>query len=166
MTDSKENCETKGKGKMKNVCIIGSGSWGCALAIHAAKMGHNVKLWSFSKEEADLINNEKKCKFLPMAVMPNNIHCTTNMKEAVEGSDLILHVTPSKFFRDTLRQYKEYITNQPVIICSKGFERETLSTLSDVAKEEIPNSKIGAFSGPSHAEEVSVRYSNCYCNCF
>ena len=141
---------------MKNICLIGSGSWGCALAIHAAKMGHNVKIWSFAQEEADLINNEKKCKFLPMATMPDNIYCTTDIKEAVDGSDLILHVTPSKFFRNILKQYKEYITNQPVIICSKGFERETLSTLSDVAKEEIPNVKLGAFSGPSHAEEVSL----------
>lgn len=141
---------------MKNICIIGSGSWGCALAIHAAKMGHQVKLWSFAQDEADLINKEKKCKFLPMATMPENIYCTTNIKEAVEGSDMILHVTPSKFFRDTLKKYKEYITTQPVIICSKGFELATLSTLSDVAQEEIPNVKIGAFSGPSHAEEVSL----------
>ena len=150
---------------MKNICIIGSGSWGCALAIHAAKIGHNVKIWSFAQEEADLINNEKKCKFLPMATMPDNIYCTTDIKEAVDGSDLILHVTPSKFFRNILKQYKEYITNQPVIICSKGFERETLSTLGDVAKEEIPNVKLGAFSGPSHAEEVSIRDTNSYCYC-
>lgn len=141
---------------MKKICIIGSGSWGCALAIHLAKMGHQVKIWSFMQEEADLINNEKKCKFLPMAVIPENIYCTTDIKEAVEGTELILHVTPSKFFRDTLKKYKEYITMQPVIICSKGFELSTLSTLSDVTKEEIPNVKIGVFSGPSHAEEVSL----------
>lgn len=141
---------------MKNICIIGSGSWGCALAIHAAKIGHNVKIWSFVQEEADMINNERKCKFLPMATMPENIYCTTDIKEAIDGSDIILHVTPSKFFRDTLKKYKEYITNQPVIICSKGLESDTLYTLSDVAKEEIPNVKIGAFSGPSHAEEVSM----------
>lgn len=48
---------------MKNVCIIGSGSWGCALAIHAAKIGHNVKIWSFAQKEADLINKERKCIF-------------------------------------------------------------------------------------------------------
>ena len=141
---------------MKNICIIGSGSWGCGLAIHASKMGHNVKIWSFTQEEADLINKERKCKFLPMATMLDNIYCTTDIKEAVEDSDLILHVTPSKFFRETLRKYKEYITKQPVIICSKGFELKSLSTLSDVAQEEIPNVKIGAFSGPSHAEEVSL----------
>ena len=141
---------------MKNICIIGSGSWGCALEIHAAKMGHNVKIWSFAQEEANLINKERKCMFLPMATMPENIYCTTDIKEAVEGSNLILHVTPSKFFRSTLNQYKQYITNQPVVICSKGFELESLSTLSDVAKQELKNVKIGAFSGPSHAEEVSL----------
>ena len=141
---------------MKNICIIGSGSWGCALAIHAAKMEHNVKIWSFAQEEANLINKERKCMFLPMATMPENIYCTTDIKEAVEGSNLILHVTPSKFFRSTLNQYKQYITNQPVVICSKGFELESLSTLSDVAKQELKNVKIGAFSGPSHAEEVSL----------
>lgn len=141
---------------MKNISIIGSGSWGSALAIHAAKMGHNVKMWSFAQEEADLINKERKCVFLPMAIMTENIYCTTDIKEAVEGSDLILHVTPSKFFRNTLNQYKQYITNQPVVICSKGFELESLSTLSDVAEQELTNVKIGAFSGPSHAEEVSL----------
>ena len=141
---------------MKNICIVGSGSWGCALAIHIAKMGHNVKIWSFTEEETNIINNERKCKFLPMAEIPDNVYCTTDIKEAVEGSDIILHTTPSKFFRETLKKYKEYITNQPVIICSKGFEKDTLLTLSDVAEEEIPNTKIGVFSGPSHAEEVSI----------
>ncbi len=141
---------------MKKICVIGSGSWGCALAIHSAKMGYPVKIWSFSEDEAKLINEERKCKFLPMANMPESIYCTTNMKEAIEGTDIILHVTPSKFFRDTLKQYKEYVTNQPIVICSKGFELASLSTLSDVAQEEMPNAKIAALSGPSHAEEVSL----------
>ena len=117
---------------MKKVCVIGSGSWGCALAIHAAKLGHEVRLWSFSEEEKDLINNEHKCKFLPMAVMPNNITCTTDIKEAVVGSDMILHVTPSKFTRDTIKKYKMYVENQPIILCSKGFESSTLYTLNEL----------------------------------
>jgi len=140
---------------MKKVCIIGSGSWGVALAIHAAKAGNEVKLWSFSQEEADLINHDRKCKFLPEAVIPDNIVCTTNIEEAVKGSDMILHVTPSKFTRDTLKKYKTYVENQPIIICSKGFESSTLYTLNEVVAEELPNAKIGVFTGPSHAEEVS-----------
>ena len=141
---------------LKNIAIIGSGSWGVALSIHAAEMGHRVKLWSFSAEEKDLINNEHKCKFLPKAVIPDSVICTTDIKEAVEGSDMILHVTPSKFTRDTLKKYKEYVKDQPIILCSKGFEAETLYTLNDVVKEELPNAKVGVFTGPSHAEEVSL----------
>lgn len=141
---------------IKKICIIGSGSWGSALAIHAAKIGHEVRLWSFSEEERDLINKEHKCKFLPMATMPENIKCTTDIKKAVEGSDMILHVTPSKFTRDTIKKYKEYVEDQPIVLCSKGFESSTLLTLNEVVHEELPLAKIGVFTGPSHAEEVSL----------
>lgn len=141
---------------MKKICIIGSGSWGAALAIHAAKMGHEVNLWSYSQEEADMINNEHKCKFLPMATIPESVKCTTDIEKAVTDSDMILHVTPSKFTRETVKKYKMYVKNQPIILCSKGFEASTLYTLEDVIKEEIPNVKLGVFTGPSHAEEVSV----------
>ena len=71
---------------MKNICIIGSGSWGTALAITLAGDNHNIKMWSFSEEEKDFINNEHKCKFLPNAVMPENVYCTTNLEEALEGT--------------------------------------------------------------------------------
>ena len=107
------------------------------------------------QEEADMINNEKKCKFIPDAVIPENVICTTSYKEAIEGTDFILHVTPSKFTRNTLKEYKQYVTTQPVIICSKGFESETLSTLDEIFEQEMPNTKIGVLSGPSHAEEVA-----------
>ena len=141
---------------MRNISIIGSGSWGVALAIHLAKLGNNVKMWSFSEEEKDLINNEKKCKFLPNVVLPEGINCTTSFKEAIEGTDFIVHVTPSKFTRNIVKQYKEFVTNQPIVICSKGFEKDSMMTLDEVVKEEIPNAKIAVLSGPSHAEEVSI----------
>lgn len=141
---------------MKKIAIIGSGSWGCALGIYLAGIGHNVKIWSFAEEERDLINNEKKCKFLPKATIPENIYCSTDMKEVIDDTDFILHVTPSKFTRNIVKQYKEFITDQSVFICSKGFESSSLKTLDEVLKEELPNTKIGVLSGPSHAEEVSI----------
>ena len=58
---------------MTNIAIIGSGSWGVALAVYLANQGKKVKIWSFAKEEADLINNEKKCKFLPNIILPEGI---------------------------------------------------------------------------------------------
>lgn len=141
---------------MKNIAIIGSGSWGVALAIHLAKLGNKVKIWSFAQEEADLINNERKCMFLPNITIPDGIECTLSYEEAITGSDFILHVTPSKFTRNTVKQYKQYVKNQPIIICSKGLENDSLLTLDKVIKQEIPNARVGVLSGPSHAEEVSI----------
>lgn len=141
---------------MKNISIIGSGSWGVALAIHLSKLGNNIKMWSFMKEEADLINKERKCKFLPGVQIPENVYCTTDFKEAIEDTEMLLIVTPSKFVRETVQKFKQFVTNQQIIICSKGFEESTLYTLNEVVEEELPNSKIGGLSGPSHAEEVSL----------
>ena len=141
---------------MKNICIIGSGSWGVALAVHLVKLGNEIKIWSFSEEEKELINEKRECKFLPDLVIPEGITCTTSFEEAIEGSEIIIHVTPSKFTRDTVKQYKQYVTNQIVVLCTKGFEKETLSTLDTVIEEEIPGVKLAVLSGPSHAEDVSV----------
>lgn len=139
-----------------NIAIIGSGSWGVALAVHLASLGHNIKIWSFMEEERDLINNERKCKFLPGLNLSENIQCSTNFEEVIKDSKFILHVTPSKFTRNIFKQYKQYVGNKPIIICSKGFEKETLETLDEVILEEMPEAKVGVLSGPSHAEEVSI----------
>ena len=141
---------------MKNIAIIGSGSWGVALATHLAKLGNNIKIWSFDEEEKNIINNEKGCKFLPNLKLPENIYCSLDFREVIEGADFILHVTPSKFTRNVFKQYKEYVGNKPVIVCSKGFEKESLKTLDEVILDEMPNARIGVLSGPSHAEEVSI----------
>ncbi len=141
---------------MCKIAIIGSGSWGVALATHLAKCGNEIKIWSFSEEEKKLINEERKCEFLPGLIIHENISCSENFEEVIKDAKFILHVTPSKFTRDVFKQYKQYVGNIPVIVCSKGFEKETLKTLDEVILEELPTAKIGVLSGPSHAEEVSI----------
>ena len=122
---------------MKNITIIGSGSWGSALAIYLATKGKNVKIWSFAEEERDEINNEKKCRFLPNVKLPEGIYATSDYEEALEGSEIILHVTPSKFVRSTMSGYKSFVKeNQMVIMCSKGFEPNSLR-LPNHKKETI-----------------------------
>jgi len=141
---------------MKNVAVIGTGSWGVALATHLAKLGNNIKMWSFSEEEARQINEERKCKFLPDLVVPEGIIALTDCEKVLEDAEIVIHVTPSKFVRETIKKYKPYLKDQSVVICSKGLENATLKTLSEVAEEELPGKRIGIFSGPSHAEEVSM----------
>lgn len=138
----------------KTVAIIGSGSWGVALGNHLGEMQNKVKIWSFSEEEKDYINNKKTCMFIPDMVINENIVCSNDIKEVVENSDFILHVTPSKFTRSTFKLYKDYVGNKPIIICSKGLENDTLTTLDDVILSEKPDARIAALSGPSYATEV------------
>lgn len=141
---------------MSKIAVVGSGSWGVALATHLARCGNEIKIWSFDQEEKRIINEERKCKFLPELVIHENIMCSNDFKEVIEEAEFILHVTPSKFTRETFKQYKQYVGNKPVIICSKGFEKESLKTLDEVILEELPTAKVGVLSGPSHAEEVSI----------
>lgn len=142
---------------MKKIAIIGSGSWGSALAIYLGSKSENVTIWSFLEEEKDIINNEHTCKFLPGSVIPENVVATTSLEEAISGAELILHVTPSKFVRSTIKNYKDFVKkDQIVLMCSKGLELETLKTLDEIIEEELPEVKYGILSGPSHAEEVSI----------
>lgn len=142
---------------MKKIAIIGSGSWGTALGIYLARNGNEVKIWSFNDEEKRVINEEKRCVFLPKAVIPDGIVCSSSFEEVLDGAEIILHVTPSKFVRSTIKQYKDFVKkDQLFIMCSKGFEAETNLTLDDVIEEELPDVRYGILSGPSHAEEVSL----------
>ncbi len=141
---------------MKTVAIIGAGSWGVALGIHMNKMGNRVRIWSYNPKETAMINEEHRCRFLPGVVVPDSIECYSEFEPVVNGADYIFHVTPSRSVRETLKKYKHLITDQPIILCSKGFEKETMMTLDEVVEEEVPKAKIGVLSGPTHAEEVSI----------
>ena len=138
----------------KNIAVVGSGSWGMALANHLAEMGNDVKVWSFTEEEKNLINNERKCMFIPDMVLDEKIYCSNDVVEVVKDADYIFHVTPSKVTRNVFKQYKDYVKDKPIVICSKGLENATLKTLDEVMLEELPSAKIAAFSGPSYATEV------------
>ena len=94
---------------MKSIAIIGSGSWGAAIAIHLAKNGNKVKLWAFSEEDMNHIKQNQECRFLPGVKIPKSVECTLDYKEAIEGTDMIVHVTPSKFVRENVQKYKEYV---------------------------------------------------------
>ena len=138
----------------KNIAVVGSGSWGMAISNHLAEMGNAVKVWSFTEEEKNLINNERKCMFIPDMVLNEKIYCSNDVVEVVKDADYIFHVTPSKVTRNVFKQYKDYVKDKPIVICSKGLENATLKTLDEVMLEELPSAKIAAFSGPSYATEV------------
>ena len=140
------------------IAVIGSGSWGCAVAILLAKKGYDVCLWSWQQSETDRLNADRENReVLPGKHFPDNIVCSHDMKFCVTDAKLIVTVVPSPAIRTTARELSEYAVGGQVIVnLSKGLEDGTLMRLSEVYDEEIPQAEIAVMSGPSHAEEVSV----------
>jgi glycerol-3-phosphate dehydrogenase (NAD(P)+) len=147
---------------MDNVAVLGAGSWGTALAIVLADNGHNVRLWGRREEQVLEINEEHRNeKYLPGVVLPENIKASVKLEECIEGTDILVLVTPTKAMRDVLGQLKDSLTRKVTIVhASKGIEPGTYKRISEIIEEELPSSLLEAvvvLSGPSHAEEVSLR---------
>lgn len=140
---------------MAKVSVLGSGSWGTAMAMCLANNGHDLLLWSRSEETtASLSKTRVNEKYLPDVVLPENIDYTSDISKCGDA-DVIIVATPSHTVREVSRAVAPYITDgQIVVSISKGFDMENYNRLSQVITEEIPNCKVAAMSGPSHAEEV------------
>ncbi len=140
------------------IAVIGSGSWGTAVAILLAHKGHHVMLWSWQQEETDRLNADRENKeFLPGVAFPEGIECSHDMAKCLADKDLIILASPSHAIRATAKSMAPMIKpDQKLLIISKGLEEHTLLTLSQVVEEEIPQADISVMSGPSHAEEVAI----------
>ncbi len=140
---------------MAKITVLGSGGWGMALAISAYNSGNDVTLWSPFQEEVDLLlekrTNEKLLKGI---VLPQDIKITTDLS-VVRGDAITIIATPSVAVRSVAKQLSEFDNIGIVVNVAKGFEKESLKFLTEVISEELPNSEVVAFSGPSHAEEVA-----------
>lgn len=147
---------------MKQVGVIGSGSWGTALSIVLADNGIDVELWARNEDVAREINEQHtNSVYLPDRLLPESIHSTTSLEQAVKGKSVILLAVPSHAIRSVAAEISSYLDPQALIIhAAKGLELDSLKRMSEVLKEELPvpnRERIVVLSGPSHAEEVSNR---------
>ena len=142
---------------MAEIGVIGSGSWGTALALVLNKNGHHVTIWSYLKEEADEIREKRENPSkLPGVHIPEEIEITTDLQGSVEGKDVVVLAVPSMATRATAKKMCPYVKEEQILVnVAKGIEEGTLKTLSEQIEEEIPQANVAVLSGPSHAEEVS-----------
>lgn len=141
---------------MAKAGVIGSGSWGTALARVLSKNGHEVTLWSRREEESRMLREERENKSkLPGVKLPDDILCTTDLEQTVEGKDILVLATASPSIRSMAKKMAPYVADGQIIVdVSKGIEDSTLMILTDVIEQEIPQCRAAVLSGPSHAEEV------------
>ena len=138
---------------MAAIGVIGSGTWGTALAILLNGNGHKVDLWSALPQEAETLKNTRIHPNLEQTRIPDAIGITDNLKQAMGGKDLLVMSVPSVYVRQTAARMKPWLKDGQIVVnVAKGIEE---STLSHVIEEELPLACVAVLSGPSHAEEVS-----------
>ena len=134
------------------IAIIGGGSWGSALAVNIAKNGHDIKVWEFFQEQADEMQQKRVCKLLPGARLSENIFISHQIEEVLPESEVVLLVVPSDKVEMTVIKSKHLFSNQPIVICSKGFG-EGSQLLSESVQQQVAGN-VYCLYGPTHAEEV------------
>jgi len=142
------------------VAVIGSGSWGTALAVLLAGKGMPVRLWSFDPADTLAMRESRTNEaFLPGTVLPPTLEPTSDLAYALRGARVLVSVTPSQFVAGVLSGAVQDIDPDALVVtASKGIEISTLRTMDEVLAGILPaavHRRLVVLSGPSFAAEVA-----------
>lgn len=142
---------------MSKIFIVGSGSFGTALAVSLASYSHSVTLWSRNATTTEYLRqNYKNEKYLNNVEIPKSVKFVSDFS-CVCDADVLIMAVPSGAAAETAKKIAPHLSfGQDVVNVAKGFEPGSNERLSTVLKRELPNAKISVLSGPSHAEEVAL----------
>jgi glycerol-3-phosphate dehydrogenase (NAD(P)+) len=146
---------------MSRIAILGSGAWGTAIALSLHRRGgHQLTLWAHSHELArQIVDAGENSLFLPGFPLPAGLTVTSE-DAAVGEAEIVISVIPSEFLRATFTRLRPYLrAGQIIVSATKGVEDRSLLRMTQViaacVKETGLKLPIGAFSGPSFAQEVA-----------
>ncbi len=145
---------------MKNIAIIGAGSYGTALALVAARAGYRVKLWAHSAEVVNVLRQERENKiYLPGFALPDSIAPTHDLAEALRGAEIVVTVIPSHVCREVYARMLPLLRPQMILVsATKGIEIETGMRIEEIMRDVLRDHfepRYVALSGPSFAAEVA-----------
>ena len=140
-----------------SVAIIGGGSWGTALAIHAARSGAGVRLWAREREVVEAIRTRRRSPwYLADIDVPPVVEPTTDQGEALQGATLVIVAVPSEFVATALKAFPPIPTDVPIVSATKGLDPERHLRMSEVIVERFPDARVAVLSGPTFAREVAL----------
>jgi len=144
---------------IKNIAVIGAGSWGTALAVTLSDKGHKVKIWDLNGEHLEECRkNRENVRFLPGVKFGDNLTTASTPEETIKDADVVLFSAPAQHFRSALTTAIPFLKDNMVLVnVAKGIEQKTLKRMSEIAEELLPAAKYVVLSGPSHAEEVGLK---------
>ena len=140
----------------KKIGVLGAGSWGTVLADIAANNGYEVLIWSRNPNTVNEINkNHTNKKYSGSKKLHKNIKATSNQKDILILSHVIVCI-PSASVRSFFKKNKKHIISETsFLIASKGLEKKTFFSMSEILKEELEmESNISVLSGPNLASEI------------
>jgi len=143
----------------KKIAILGSGSWGTALAILAARNGCQALLWGHNAEHVEILARDRQNRrYLPGIIFPENLAVTSELAEVAAFSDILLVCVPSHAFKTILAQIKPYLAdNVQIAWATKGFNPDGGSLLHEIVADIFSAQTPAAIiSGPSFAREVAA----------
>ena len=136
------------------VAVVGSGAWGTALAIRLCRNGHDVTMWTHSKDLIPQMETTRRNPRLPNTVLPQDLRISGEY-DCVRGCKMVVLASPSFPARSVSRAVAPFIDNDAVVVSvTKGLEDGTYLRMSEVVAQETGR-EVVALIGPSHAEEVS-----------
>lgn len=140
---------------MSYIAVIGAGSWGTAISALLADKGYDVSLWVHEEDLAmEMQRTRTNTMFLPDFNIPDSIKVSHSMEDVLKKARYILNVVPTQHTRAVFKTAISDISENAVIInASKGIERGTLLTVSDILKE-LFTCRIAVLTGPSFASEI------------
>jgi len=140
---------------MSYIAVIGAGSWGTTLAHLLSSKGFEIALWVYEKELSEEIRQTRiNSIYLPDIELPDNIHITGSLEEALKKARYIVNAVPAQYTRSIFKELLPHIIDEAIIISvAKGIERGTLLTVSSILKE-LSAHPVAVLSGPSFAKEV------------
>lgn len=138
---------------IKNITVLGAGSWGSTIACHLLKKGYSVRLWD-KKEEILRISETGRCQKIKELLIPKDIGLKSELPDALEGCELAAFAVPSQVLREVSKNVSRYVKTKYFVSLVKGIENHTLKRMSEVICDEIKDACVAVISGPSHAEEV------------
>jgi len=143
----------------QKIAVLGAGAWGTALAIHLAKAGHVVTLWSHCAEQVQTMRamNENS-RYLLDSPFPKSLMVSDSLEQLLPEVDAVLLVVPSNAFREVLQQVADQLSPCSIHVAwaTKGFEPNSQYLLHQVAKEILGGHVgVAVLSGPTFASEVA-----------
>jgi glycerol-3-phosphate dehydrogenase (NAD(P)+) len=145
---------------VKDLAIIGAGSWGTALAIVLAPRFRGIRLWVYEKELAERMRDTRvNDLYLPGSNLPGNVTVETEFPAALAGAATVLSVMPSHLVRAIYCRMLPCLDPSMVFVsATKGLENGTLLRSSEVIRECLSSRfepRVGVISGPTFAREVA-----------